>query len=522
MLSNVSSSTDLNHSYRRFLLLVVLCAVVLSLFQAQALIAIYANQGFEIDRTMAPAVLTTMATDLVNGEFYRPLAGPSGYGGTRYMPFYFILQASLMKLGLSPMAASWSLSVLSLAALLASTYFILHTLHVRRPLAWAGTFFVLLSATTQFVFSTMRLDALAVSFNLTGIGLTLHLLNTSRPRLVPIFSIILCFVLAFITKVSIVHGFTTVILFFALNNRRRLALLTGVSVTGMIALAIITFQLASNREFMTSFMTTGLANGGITDLIKAPLFWYKLCLNSPGSLFTILLAWAGLLAGLTSPRRDLISLFLWITSFVVVLLFGSPGASHNHILDLYIAAVIYLIVRIDKAEIQPKLALSYLVVVALISTGLQLNELSDKARYYKSASKLAEVKRLLAAHNVLTPKPGSGPLLADNPWLPLLLNEKPYVLDQFMLGIVNARNPANQERFVKQIRQQFFRAVVIENPQVHLNDPKRAEPLMGCNLTEELLKQYRIVGFTGLGVVLVRKTYPQKASLTSAVSAGAP
>lgn len=522
MLVNASFPADSRQSHRRFSLLIGLCVIALSLYQAKALIAIYSNQGFEVDRTMAPAVLTTMAVDLVNGVFYRPLVGPDGYGGTRYMPLYFILQAGLMKLGFSPMTASWSLSVLSLIALLSSVYFILHIMRVKRPLIWAGTLYVLLSATTQFVFSSMRLDALAVAFNLLGIGLSLHLLNIPRPNAVQIGAMILCFGLAFITKVSMIHGAITVILFYALNNRRRLALLTGVSLTALIAIAIMVFQFASNREFMTSFMTTGLANGGLIDLIKAPFIWYKLCLHSPGSLLTILLAWAVLLSGLVSPKRDLLSLFLWVTSIIVLLLFGSPGTSHNHILDLYIAAVIYLVVRIDKGEIQPKPALAYLTIAAVISSGLQINDLSDKANYYRNTTKLAEVKRLLTAHQVLTPLPGSGPILADNPWLPLLLEERPYVLDQFMLGIVNQRNPTNLERFRNQIRKQFFRAVVIENPQVHLDDPKRAEPLMGCDLTQELLQQYQIAGHTGLGIVLVRKATLQNTSLISSASPDGP
>lgn len=505
MLSNANLSPSINHSKHVFLLVVVLCVAVVSLFQIQALFAIYSNQGFEIDRTMSPAVLTTMAQDLVDGIFYRPLFGPHGYGGTRYMPLYFILQAGLMKLGFTPMVASWCLSIFSLTALLSSVYFVLRQLHVERPLACAGTLYVLLSSITQLVFSTMRLDMLAVAFNLTGIGLALYLINHPQKRLLPCVALVLCFVLAFFTKVSMIHGFIAVVLFLALNNQRRLAFFITLTTTGLFAFAFVACQIASHGEFLTSFATTGSANGSLGNLIRAPFTWFKHCLQSPGSLFVILLAWSGLISGVTVLKRDLISLFLLFTSLVVLLLFSSPGVSHNHILDLAVIAVIYLIVRINNAEMQPKLTYAYMMIAVVISTGLLANELSDKAQYYRNATKLSQVQRLLADHKVLTQQQDPGPILADNPWLPLLMKEKPYVLDQFMLGVVNDKNPDSQERFRKQIEQQFFRAVVIENPQVQLTDPKRAERYMGCELTKELLQHYQIAGKTGLGIVMVRK-----------------
>src|SRR5690606_14248559 len=104
-------------------------------------------------------------------------------------------------------------------------------------------------------------------------------------------------------------------------------------------------------------------------------------------------------------------------------------------------------------------------------------------------------------------------ILADNPWLPMLMGERPYVLDQFMLGVLNKKYPQNRQRFLNQIRQQYFRAVIIENPQVQLNAPDHAEAYMGLDLTKELLRYYRIAGNTGMGVVMVRKTNfqaPQK------------
>ena len=131
--------------------------------------------------------------------------------------------------------------------------------------------------------------------------------------------------------------------------------------------------------------------------------------------------------------------------------------------------------------------------------------LHDKTNYYKQSGKLAEVQRILARYQVLSPEQDSRPISADNPCLPLLMDERPYVLDQFMLGVLNEKYPLNLQRFRNQIRQQFFRAVVIENPQVQLFNPQYAERYMGMELTRELLGSYKIAGNTSMGVVLVRK-----------------
>src|SRR5689334_12527807 len=70
-------------------------------------------------------VWTTMAQDLLHGVFYRPVAGPLGYGGTRYMPLFFSLQALFWNIFDSWRAAGRLICGGSILALLGGVYTLL-------------------------------------------------------------------------------------------------------------------------------------------------------------------------------------------------------------------------------------------------------------------------------------------------------------------------------------------------------------------------------------------------------------
>src|SRR4051794_31465714 len=50
-------------------------------------------------------VWATLASDLRDGLFYRPLIGSNGYGATRYFPLHFTLHAGLMALTGDPVGS---------------------------------------------------------------------------------------------------------------------------------------------------------------------------------------------------------------------------------------------------------------------------------------------------------------------------------------------------------------------------------------------------------------------------------
>src|SRR6267378_6017600 len=63
----------------------------------------------------ASGVWTALAQDVARGIFYRPTADAFGFGGTRYMPLFFVLHASLIRWSVDPVSAGLALSLASAA-----------------------------------------------------------------------------------------------------------------------------------------------------------------------------------------------------------------------------------------------------------------------------------------------------------------------------------------------------------------------------------------------------------------------
>lgn len=114
-------------------------------------------------------VWIALANDLYHGVFYRPLSGPLGYGGTRYFPLVFVLEAALTKLGGNPIVTGHLLSLASTLALLAGVYALLRRLAVGRLLAGCSSLFVLCSESTQLALLAIRADVLPTALAVWGL-----------------------------------------------------------------------------------------------------------------------------------------------------------------------------------------------------------------------------------------------------------------------------------------------------------------------------------------------------------------
>src|SRR3989441_10313197 len=59
-------------------------------------------------------VWTALAQDFAKGVFYRPTVSAFGFGGTRYMPLFFMLHGALIRLAFDPVTAGIVLTVLTM------------------------------------------------------------------------------------------------------------------------------------------------------------------------------------------------------------------------------------------------------------------------------------------------------------------------------------------------------------------------------------------------------------------------
>src|SRR2546422_8237724 len=79
-------------------------------------------------------VWTALAQDFAKGVFYRPTYSAFGFGGTRYMPLFFLVHGALIRLALDPVTAGGVFAVLGGVRFGTGLLFALRALGV----GWAG------------------------------------------------------------------------------------------------------------------------------------------------------------------------------------------------------------------------------------------------------------------------------------------------------------------------------------------------------------------------------------------------
>ncbi|MDQ3257976.1 MAG: hypothetical protein M3R15_29515, partial [Acidobacteriota bacterium] len=106
---------------RLFHLLIVASAVVLFATVICLVSALSQSKGMN----HVSGAWASLAVDVADGVFYRPLISESGYGGTRFMPLQFVLHGFLIKAGGHPVLTGHALSLLSMIALMGGIYCLL-------------------------------------------------------------------------------------------------------------------------------------------------------------------------------------------------------------------------------------------------------------------------------------------------------------------------------------------------------------------------------------------------------------
>lgn len=405
------------------------------------------------------ATWTAMAADLSQGIFYRPLYSPQiGYGGTRFFPLFFSLQALLVKSGLAPIVAGHVVGLLSGGLLLGGAYALLRRLSVSRPVAAGVTALLLASGIMQHGFATIRGDILPLALNLWGFAAYLGA-RCERSRLtVPA----LMFVLAFSAKVTAFQGAAALCLWLLVQGRKRdAAAIAGLVALGCAAVLAVT-QAASAGRFLA--ILRACASGGATvgSVLDAPrllggMFLWK----EPWGFCLFGAACLACLGCFRSCVRTLPGIFLAVSLGTTVVIFGSPGVTWNHLVDLVTASALLLGAAVGQAPpahrrvLEPALLL--LAVLAVLPGGATLRQERAAARAGAGQERRAVVAAMA---------PGPGEILSDDPLLPIVAGERTYLLDAFMYRLVAGRDPRFAAHLTDRIRAGSFRAIVF------LNDPR--------------------------------------------------
>ncbi len=433
----------------------------------------------------------SLAMDVADGVFYRPLISESGYGGTRFMPLQFLLHGFLIKAGGHPVLTGHALSLLSMIALMGGIYCLLCWMGVGRGLAGICAVLVLFSAVVQFALWTIRGDLLAAALNIWGLAFSARALGDNT-RKHSVWLAALFFVLAFTAKLTTIFGFVAAVATFFLSGQRKIAYKLGLLTFAGMALAVGLIHIASDGRALETMRACSSGGATLKDVANSPITWFRIAQGAdPWSLVLMALAGFGLLLIPRDAWREMPSVALLATAGVTVFLFGSPGVDYNHLLDLHVIALVFFAVQLARLRFDLSLGVITLAMVAVMGSA----NLLIKVRSTAGAIPLREdiVRTLEQVSN------SGGPLLSENPWYPILKHERPYMLDPFMFRIISRKNPSVAHDLSEKLEEHFFRAIILQNdPQTEAGKYQLNEVHFGQGFAEKLLENYELGSRQGL------------------------
>lgn len=445
----MSATTDDNFRWRGLRILLAVSTIPIVVVTIVRIHHCWSNDAY-IDH--ASGVWIALANDLCHGVFYRPLSGPLGYGGTRYFPLVFVIEAGLMKLGGDPIVMGHLLSLAATLALMAGVYVLLRRLGVDRLLAFCSSVFVLCSESIQLALLSIRGDVLPAALVIWGLVACCGPVIGARQLIVA--AVLLT--LAFSAKITAAYALGAAFLFFLLSGRRQAWTLTGLGALGF-STVIAAMLISSHGRALDVLKACIMGGEGVTSLLRTPqrLALYSGALDVGGYLFLVLAA-AVLLARPARFWKEIPPLFFLFAAVATLIIFGSPGIFYNHLIDLHCASIILLAVWVSHSDqTHASLGLAFLAMAALLSifpAGRNLHSGDDTV---PRRSDFQVALRIAKEHRQ--------PILAENPLIPILAGQTPYVLDPFMFRVLSQRNPHFADPLWKKLQEKEFSEVVLEN-----------------------------------------------------------
>ncbi|MBO0696856.1 MAG: hypothetical protein J2P46_00540 [Zavarzinella sp.] len=428
-----------------------------------------------------------LAQALSDGVFYPPLEQGGHYGGTRYVPVFFVLISGLAKVTPDYLVAAKLASLLSVGGLLTVVFVACRrvTGHSADGLLAAGA--ALAFPEVWRALQSPHADALAAALSVAG----LVLCSSERMGKARLALASLLFALAMGTKFSSVAGPAAACLTVFQRDRRAglslAALTAGLTIGGLFSVNAL-----SDGRFLEN--TRALASGGMSagSLPVGPVrLAYALKYSAILTFVVPILLPA---AGFVLVRRaregrfsvwEWYLLFTWGTS---ALIFASPGTDLNHLLELEVASVLVLVAGLRPAAPAPS-PVTESGIRALFAIALLLALVRQVGEWTSGpAPDAVPPARIAEAIG------DAQPTLSEDPTVPVLMGQRPFILDAFAYRILAEQGRIDPEQLAGRIRRHEFATLVLLRNVHDPNDPLNArftEMHFGPQVTRAMAESYR-------------------------------
>jgi len=416
----------------------------------------------------ASGTWTALAWDFAHGEFYRPVLSPLGFGGTRYMPVLFMLYGALIRLHVDPITAGVLLMQISVVMVAIALYVALRAADVRPMLALPFAATPWASVTYQKFSTDMRVDYLAASFVLIAIAAVCLAMKDSRSRW--LWCAGAACVLATFSKITEIAFVVPIACALAAGqSRARAARFAGLT----LAVCLLVFgalEWASAGHLVDNFQATITAGMRVSDLWHRglPTFLWQL-VGDPliGAPF-LLAAWSLMTAVRRRTWSTTDSYFLTATVITAVI-FASPGTSSNHMIELQVATALAVAVAVERGSLPDRLVTVVYgaLVVVLVALVLPLPWMPSPT---KTLRRLGPHQRATVEEIREEFLPSTSSYLSLDPIVPVLLHQRPSVLDPFSLNLFVVNDTAAGQNLRARVRARSFATIVLDDDEGVLAD----------------------------------------------------
>ena len=459
--------------------------------------------------TNESGIWSALAIDYAHGVLYRPLVGPLGIGGTRYFPVHIMVQGELIRAGMGPITAGFAILLASTAGLLVGMFAVLRQFGVRPGLAWPVVVLATGTGAADYALTSIRGDLLPAALNLFGLAcgaVACRAAPSPRRPVAWAAAAGALFAAAFLTKETALYGLAATVAALLVGGRRRYGA-AAATVAAFVVVAAPTLAAvdhASRGQFWANLRAC--ASGGDWLLFMAKRLPTSLTdaivRADPIGCGVLILGGAAVLSAPRSTWTGLPATSLAFTAAATVVLFLSGGIWVNHLIDLDLALLVFTAVVLTATPWVERVATAALAMLAVVATANAMVGLIGDLSY-RAADYRATIDQATA------PAAGPGPVLTDFSLFPVLRGESPYVLDDFMLGLVGKSHPSILAGLYRQLDRGDFSAVVLKA------DPTLAarRAVWGDGFVSHLMATYRPAFVHGSFTVYWRRaTRPEAAT----------
>jgi hypothetical protein len=417
---------------------------------------------------------TALAWDFAHGSLYRPVLSASGFGGTRYMPLLFMLHGALIRFRIDPVHAGVLLMQGSVVVASIALYAALRAGGVAPTFALAFAVTPWATVTYQKFCTDLRADYAAAAFVVAAVGAVCMARRDSRQRWAWCAGI--ACVLAAFTKFTAIVFVIPIACSLAAGGKRLRAAAFATVTLGSWLLLLVALQWASHGRFLENFHAALTAGTKVSDLWRrgVPMFLWQLGEDPMAGGPFVLAVWSMVIA---VRRREWspVDSYLLTAALITCFIYASPGTASNHMIELQIAATLAVAVAIERGRlpdrvVAPVYAFAVLVMAVLL---MPLSWMPSPARTLRlSGPHQRETVEGIRAE-FLSP---SEPYLSLNPIVPVLLGDRPMVLDAFNLNAFVANDAPAGRDLRSRIGGQSYSTVIVDDGGVFPRDARPGDP----------------------------------------------